>query len=61
MLTEATARGMLSLRPGGTGAAEPYEPRQIREEAAVRRFFRAPPDNLPGAFFKPNPTGNERL
>ena len=24
-------------RPGGAGAAESFEPRQIREEAAVRR------------------------
>lgn len=38
-------------RPGGTGAAEPFEPRQVRDEAAVRKFLWAPPANLPGAPF----------
>lgn len=37
-------------RPGGTGAAESVEPRQVREEATVRWLFRAPPANLPGHF-----------
>lgn len=37
MLTETAARGILNARPGGTGAAETTEPRQVREEAAVRR------------------------
>ena len=38
---------MLNQHSGGTGAAKPCEPRQIREEAAVRRFLRVLPDNLP--------------
>jgi ubiquinone/menaquinone biosynthesis C-methylase UbiE/uncharacterized protein YbaR (Trm112 family) len=42
------------MRPGGTGAAEPPEPRQVREEASVRRILWAPPANLPGAFFMYN-------
>jgi ubiquinone/menaquinone biosynthesis C-methylase UbiE len=37
-------------RPGGTGAAKTTEPRQVREEATVRRLFWAPPANLPGCF-----------
>lgn len=37
------------MQPGGTGAAESFEPRQVREGAAVRRSFRAPPGNLPGS------------
>ncbi len=41
---------MLIARPGGTGAAESFEPRQVREEATVRRPLWAPPGNLPGAF-----------
>ncbi len=40
---------ILNLRLGGTGAAEPCEPRQVREEAAVRRFLRVLPVILPGA------------
>jgi hypothetical protein len=44
--------GILSPRPGGTGAAEFPKPRQVREEATVRRSFWAPPANLPGLFFK---------
>ncbi len=36
------------LHPGGSGAAEPFEPRQVREEATVRRKFWVPPGNLPG-------------
>jgi len=39
------------LCPGGTGAAEPYEPRQVREEAAVRRYLWVPPVILPGLFW----------
>ena len=42
---------MLRTRPGGTGAAETPEPRQVREEAAVRRPFWAPPGNLPGCLY----------
>ena len=38
--------------PGGSGAAEACEPRQVREEAAVRRKFRVPPGCLPGVFIK---------
>ena len=30
-------------RSGRSGAAEPFEPRQVREEAAVRRCLRVPP------------------
>jgi len=37
-------------RPGGSGAAEPCEPRQVREEAAVSRCLRVPPGLLPGHF-----------
>jgi hypothetical protein len=40
---------MLGARPGGLGAAEATEPRQVREEAAVRRPLWVPPINLPGA------------
>jgi hypothetical protein len=36
------------MRPGGSGAAETFEPRQIREEAAVRGSLWAPPGCLPG-------------
>ena len=38
-------------RPGGSGAAEPYESRQVRKEAAVRRSLRVPPILLPGHLF----------
>jgi len=38
-------------RSGGSGAAELSEPRQIREEAAVRGSLRAPPGAGPGARF----------
>ena len=41
----------LTPRPDGTGAAEPCEPRQVREEAAVRRILWAPPVNLSGRTF----------
>jgi len=34
-------------RPGGSGAAETFEPRQGREAAAVRRTLRAPPGARP--------------
>jgi ubiquinone/menaquinone biosynthesis C-methylase UbiE len=44
---------MLGARPGGPGAAEAPEPRQVREEAAVRRPLWVPPINLPGAFNYP--------
>ena len=37
--------------PGGSGAAETFEPRQVREEAAVRRSLWAPPGSLPGTRF----------
>jgi len=40
--------------PDGSGAAEPFEPCQVREEAAVRRIFRVPPGNLSGALVKKN-------
>jgi len=42
---------MLILSSGGTGTAEPCEPRQVREEAAVRRIPWAPPANLSGRTF----------
>ena len=55
MLTAHVSRGMLTARPGGTGAAEPFEPRQVREEATVRRYLWVPPDHLPGRIlFKEN-------
>jgi len=38
-------------RSGGSGAAEPFEPRQVREEAAVRGCLRVPPGAGPGAHF----------
>jgi ubiquinone/menaquinone biosynthesis C-methylase UbiE len=47
-LTDRLYWGILIQRPGGTGAAEATEPRQVREEAAVRRPLWAPPANLPG-------------
>jgi len=34
-------------RPGGSGAAETFEPRQGREAAAVRRALRVPPGARP--------------
>jgi len=43
-------------RPDGTGAAEPCEPRQVREEAAVRRYLWAPPANLSGRTLNPRET-----
>jgi len=36
---------------GGSGAAETCEPRQVREEATVRRSFRVPPGSLPDIHF----------
>jgi hypothetical protein len=45
---------MLGARPGGPGAAEAPEPRQVREEAAVRRSLWVPPINLPGALYIAN-------
>ena len=51
LLDTAPFSGILIRRPGGTGAAESFEPRQVREEATVRRPLWAPPGNLPGAFF----------
>jgi hypothetical protein len=41
-------------RPGGSGAAEPAEPRQVREEAPVRRPFWVPPGCLLGRFLLSN-------
>ena len=41
-----------SFAPGGSGAAEPFEPCQVREEAAVRRKFRVPPGCLLGALIQ---------
>ena len=38
------------MRPGGPGAAESYEPRQVREEATVRRYIRVPPSACPDIF-----------
>ena len=38
---------LISPFGAGTGAAEPCEPRQVREEAAVRRCLRVLPANLP--------------
>ncbi len=37
-------------RPGGTGAAEPCEPRQVRKEAAVSGYLWVPSVILPGHF-----------
>jgi len=39
-----------TLCPGGSGAAETCEPRQVREEAAVSGLFWVPPGCLPGYF-----------
>jgi len=50
VLTALPVSVMLIWRPGGTGAAEPCEPRQVREEAAVRRLLRVLPANLPVRF-----------
>ena len=44
-------------RPGGSGAAEPTEPRQVREEATVRRPFWVPPGFLLGRFLLKTLTG----
>lgn len=49
-LTAYFISSMLTARPDGTGAAESFEPRQVREEATVRRLIWAPPENLSGAF-----------
>ena len=49
-LTSTALSVILTLRSGGTGAAKPCEPRQVREEAAVRRSLRVLPANLPDAF-----------
>ncbi len=38
-------------RPGGAGAAETFELRQVREEAAIRRYLWVPPGTLPGHFY----------
>jgi len=40
-------------RPGGSGAAEPCESRQVRKEAAVSGCLRVPPILLPGHFSFP--------
>ena len=37
-------------RPGGSGAAQSCESRQVRKEAAVSRRLRVPPGSLPGHF-----------
>lgn len=41
---------MLSACPGRPGAAEASEPRQVREEATVRKSFRVPPVTCPDIF-----------
>jgi hypothetical protein len=46
LLTASLPWGILIRRLGGTGAAETPEPRQVREEASVRRHLWAPPANL---------------
>ena len=48
MLTARDQWGIFLTCPGGSGAAETNEPRQVREEAAVRRLFWVPPGYLPG-------------
>jgi hypothetical protein len=48
-------------RPGGSGAAEPCETRQVRKEAAVRRSLRVPPVLLPGHFLFPMPLSNKNI
>jgi len=50
-LTALPNCGILTARPGGTGAAESAEPCQVREEAAVRWSLWAPPENLLGRIF----------
>jgi len=50
-LTLRLSCGILNARPDGTGAAEPCEPRQVREEAAVSGILWAPPANLSGRTF----------
>ena len=50
-LTDRHRCGILNQRPGGTGAAETTELRQVREEATVRRQLWAPPANLSGRTF----------
>ncbi len=50
-LTSLFSRGILLLkRLGGSGAAEPCEPRQVREEATVSESLWAPPGFLLGCF-----------
>ena len=46
-LTESYATSILTKRLGGSGAATPFETRQVREEAAVQRRDRVPPGNRP--------------
>ena len=48
LLDKHTHLGYASGRSGGSGAAEPFKPRQVREEATVRRSFWVPPGCLPG-------------
>ncbi len=50
-LTALCICGILTARPGGTGAAESAEPCQVREEAAVRWSLWAPPEALLGRIF----------
>ena len=52
MLTWKVKSSILLMRSGGTDAAEPCEPRQVREEAAVRRSFWVPSGNLSERTFK---------
>lgn len=49
-LTFQFACGILFHCPGGSGAAEAREPRQVRKEAAISGIFRVPPGRLPGHF-----------
>jgi len=44
----------------GSCAAESYEPRQIREEAAVNSIFRVPQDCLAGAGWPEQAIGRGR-
>jgi hypothetical protein len=53
--------GYPPLRPGGSGAAEPRESRQVRKEAAVSRCLRVPPGSLPGHFLFPFPLSNQNI
>jgi len=53
LLTQLPTCGILQTPTGGSGAAEPSEPCQVREEAALRKSLWVPPGCLPAGIFLP--------